>query len=117
MKCPNCQDKISNRNFFVTVENNIIIVHFKCDTCLDHKVLYTDLSLSKFMQLVKVSSIEIEVLKSCQEAFHLGITQTEKKRLKQYELYEKVNWIRGYYKKVIWEAYKAGLWAKTNKND
>jgi len=58
----------------------------------------------------KKESVESRVIKSCRVAFRMGKTQTSKKRLKRAELFERVDWVRGFHKQVIWEAYKSGLW-------
>lgn len=68
------------------------------------------------MSKIKMSAFSVlgrNVADVCEEAFNIGLT--EKKKLKQAELFFRVNWIRGRYKKLLWEAYRCGVWSRLDR--
>jgi len=57
--------------------------------------------------------ISKEIAKTCTEAFEIGLYA--EMEMTQIELMKKINWIRGRYKKMFWEAYKCGVWTREQK--
>jgi len=51
-------------------------------------------------------------MRACEHAFTIGAEQELKTPLTQYQLFARVDWVRGYHKTLIWAAYKSGLWER-----
>ncbi|MCP4574160.1 MAG: hypothetical protein GY838_17500 [bacterium] len=58
----------------------------------------------------KIGKKHTRIINSVSDAYLFGYCQKEEKRLTQHELFKKVDWVQGYHKKLMWEAYKSGLW-------
>ncbi len=57
-----------------------------------------------------LSKYYTRIIENVSNSYLLGLYQKEEKQITQLELYKKVDWVKGYHRKLMWAAYKSGLW-------